>query len=242
MGEVVDGLSLFRAEAIKINDAFPSLSFREQDGKPIVAGELELRDIEGVNHGSYFIEIHAVEAYPYRFPFVFETGGRIPRNIDWHIFEHDGHCCLKNQPEELLACRLRINLVTFIGKEVIPYFFNQLFREKYGYFLHERSHGLLGDLEFFFELFRTTDLLELYESMLFVSGRREPSRREDCFCGSGEKFRRCHREAYRTAAKFSDVELQYFIGELVNSTVFKLHYPFQAWRFLSRRNNFNPRS
>lgn len=242
MGEVVDGISLFRAEAIQISDAFPSLSFLEQDGKPIVVGELELRVAEGVNHGSYFIEIHGVEEYPYRFPFVFETGGRIPRNIDWHIFERDGHCCLKNQPEEVLACQAGINLVGFIEKEVTPYFFNQLFREKHGYFLHERSHGLLGELEFFIELFRTTDLLKLYESMLFVSRRREPSRTEDCFCGSSEKYRRCHRDAYRTTVKFTEAELRYFIGELVNSNVFKLRYPFQAWQFVSGLNNLKPKS
>ena len=222
MGEIVDGISLFRAEAIQISDAFPSLSFLEQDGKPIVAGELELIDAEGVKHGSYFIEIHSVEEYPYRFPFVFETGGRIPRNIDWHIFESDGHCCLKNQPEEILLCKSGINLQVFIEKEVKPYFFNQLFREKHGYFLQERSHGLLGEVEFFFDLFRTSDLLELYELLRFVSKRKEPSRTEDCFCGSRMKYRRCHRDAYRIAIKFTDRELEYFISHLTNSAPFVL--------------------
>lgn len=228
MGEVVDGISLVRVEAIQISDAFPSLSFLEQDGKPIVAGELELIDAEGVNHGSYFIEIHAVEEYPYRFPFVFETGGKIPRNIDWHIFESDGHCCLKNQPEEILLCKAGITLQGFIEKEVKPYFFNQLFREKHGYFLQERSHGLLGEFEFFFDLFKTKDLLRLYELMSYVVKRLEPGRTENCFCGSKEKYRRCHREAFRTVIKFTDEELRYFIMQLVNSNIFKQLYPMQA--------------
>jgi hypothetical protein len=228
MGEVVNGMSLFRAEAIQVRDAFPSLSFLEQDGKPIVAGELELIDAEGVNRGSYFIEIHSVEEYPYRFPFVFETGRRIPRNIDWHIFEGDGHCCLKNQPEEILLCKAGITLLVFIEKEVKPYFFNQLFREKHGYFLLERSHGLLGELEFFIDLFKTKDLLTLYELMSFVAKRIEPGRTENCFCGSKEKYRRCHREAYRTIIKFTDEELRYFIMQLANSNIFKQLYPMQA--------------
>ncbi len=222
MGEVVDGISLFRAEAISISDAFPSLSFLEQAGKPVVAGQLELKDAEGLHHGSYFIEIHAVEEYPYRFPYVFETGGRIPRNIDWHIFESDGHCCLKNQPEEILLCKTGINLQMFIEKEVKPYFFNQLYREKHGYFLQERSHGLQGELEFFFDLLRTTDLLKVYEFLVFVCKRLEPGRTTVCFCGSKEKYRRCHRDTYRTIEKFTNAELQYFIGEIVNSKAFKL--------------------
>ncbi len=232
MGEVVDRISLFRAEAIQISDAFPSLSFLEQDGKPIVAGELELIDAEGVKHGSYFIEIHAVEEYPYRFPFVFETGGRIPRNIDWHIFESDGHCCVKNQPEEILLCKAGITLPVFIEKEVKPYFFNQLFREKNGYFLQERSHGLLGELEFFFDLFKTKDLLRLYELISHVAKRIEPSRTENCFCGSKEKYRRCHREAYRTTLQFTNEELRYFIRQVIGSKAFRYLYPLQAVQLL----------
>lgn len=220
MGEVADGISLFRAEAIQISNAFPSLSFCEQDGRPIVAGELELKGADSVNHGTYFIEIHPVEEYPYRFPHVFETGGRIPRNIDWHIFESDGHCCLKNQPEEFLLCKAGINLPAFIEKEVKPYFFNQLFREKHGYFLQERSHGLLGELEFFFDIFKTKDLLRLYQLLTFIAKRVEPGRTENCFCGSKEKYRRCHREAFRTAIRFSDRELRYFIMQIIQSKTF----------------------
>lgn len=176
------GFTAFREEATLISNTFPGLSLTEKHGKPVVVGELALVDNEGVLHTNYSIEIHPVEEYPDRFPFVFETGGRIPRNIDWHIFETDGHCCLKNQPEEILTCKAGINLIGFVEKEITPYFFNQLYREKHGHFLQERSHGLLGELEFFFDLFGTTDLLKPYELMLFVSKRIEPSRTEDCFC------------------------------------------------------------
>lgn len=108
----------------------------------------------------------------------------------------------------------------FIEKEVTPYFFNQLYREKHGYFLQERSHGMLGHLEFFFDAFRTTDIPKLYQLMSFVNKRIEPGRTEKCFCGSGEKYRRCHREAYRKVAQLSEPELSFFIQQLVELRAF----------------------
>src|SRR5690349_3890463 len=113
-----NGVTIFREEAISISNTFPGLSLIEKDGKPIVVGELMLTDNQGVLYTSYAIEIHPLEDYPDSFPVVFEKGGRIPHNIDWHIFELDGHCCLKNQAEELLACKAGINLIGFITNEV----------------------------------------------------------------------------------------------------------------------------
>lgn len=211
------GVSIFREEATYINKTFPGLSLIEKAGEPIVVGEHALIDSNEVFHTTYSIEIHAVPEYPFRFPLVFETAGRIPRNIDWHVFEVDGHCCLKNQPEEILICKGGINLVSFIEKEVTPYFFNQLYREKHGYFLRERSHGVLGQLEFFFDVFGTTDIRKVHQLMTFVNQRVEPGRTEKCFCNSGEKYRRCHREAYRKVVQFSERELSYFIHQLIES-------------------------
>lgn len=218
----MNGFNFFKEESITISNMFPGLQPLVKDGKPIVAGTLEMIDQEGIWHTSYTIEIHPVKEYPNRFPFVFETGGRIPHNIDWHVFQ-DGHACLKSQPEEWLACKAGINLVGFIENEVTPYFFNQLHREKHGYFLQERSHGSLGQLEFFFDLLGTTDLLELYRFLQFVRNRKEPTRTENCFCGSGEKYRRCHREAYRQVAQFNDVELDCLIVHLVAELKSVLH-------------------
>lgn len=222
------GSTLFEKEAVNISDVYPGLALIERPGKWIVAGKLILIDNEGVVQDNYAIEIQSVPDYPLKFPLVFETGGRIPRNIDWHIFETDGHCCLKNQPEEILICRRGIDLESFIEREVKPYFFNQAYREKYGFYLQERSHGLLGQLEFFFDLFRTKDLLKLYKFMTFVRKRSEPTRSADCFCGSGEKYRRCHREAYRTMCEFTDREFGYFLHELTHSNAFVRNYPVLA--------------
>jgi hypothetical protein len=224
----MSGIAKFNEEADLVHSVFPSLSKFERDGKTFIAGDIILADAGGNEIDRYTVEIHPVADYPNRFPHVFETGGRIPVNIEWHVFETDGHCCLMNLADELITCKAGITLTSFIEHQVKPYFFNQLHREKHGYFLKERSHGLKGELEFFFDLFGTSDITELYEMMRFVAMRKEPGRSENCFCGSIEKYRRCHREAFRTMSQFSNSEIRHFIKQIASTNEFRDLPPFLA--------------
>lgn len=219
MGKI--GLELFLSEAKEIGCQFPKLRVIEKNDIPIISGELDLVSENKRLIDTYAIEIHPTIDYPNRFPLVYETGGRIPRNIDWHIFESTGHCCIKTLPEEILICKNGITLSYFIEKEVVPYFFNQTFRRIKGYFLNERSHGISGEIEFFKSELRTDNILNIVKWLQFISQRKEPSRSEKrCFCGSQIMYRHCHRERYRKLAKLGDLELKYFIHEIFESEEF----------------------
>lgn len=159
---------------------------------------------------SYFIRIETTIDYPFGFPYVYETEGRIPHNIDWHVFPN-GHCCIKSIPEEALLCKQGITLLWFIEQQIKPYFFNQKFREIHGYFLNERSHGREGNIKYFEDVFRTKDLTIIAKGLLFIKGRNEPERVSKCFCGSGLKYRKCHREAFRLLSLFTDEELMFIL-------------------------------
>ncbi|RYE18569.1 MAG: hypothetical protein EOP45_13935, partial [Sphingobacteriaceae bacterium] len=45
-----------------------------------------------------------------------------------------------------------------------------------------------------------------------------------CFCGSGKKYRHCHRDAYRKVSLFSQNELKEIIRILIESKEFKIAY------------------
>jgi hypothetical protein len=209
-----DAMELFKQEAALIPGNIPSLNYAEkEDGLPYLFGELALRDEIGQIVDTYSIRIEPAPAYPFQFPYVYETGNRIPNNIDWHVFA-DGHCCIKSLPEELLLCKTGITLDWFIERQIVPYFFNQKYREIHGFFLHERSHGLKGNIEFFEDILRTRNPVKIVEWLEFIKKRDEPIRVSDCFCGSGIKYRKCHREAYRTLSKFTNQELEYYAGRV----------------------------
>ncbi len=220
LGQMSDGVEIFRAEAKVITSYFTDLIYTEDDnGMPQVRGMLKLNDELGNNIDAYDILIEYTLGYPFKFPLVFEFGGRIPKNIDWHVFPM-GHCCIKCPPEEILTCKKGITLKDFIESELRPYFFNQKHRELTGFFLHERSHGLKGKyIEFLKEVFKTDNLVEIADSLIFIRKREEPNRVSKCFCGRNEKYRKCHRETFRLLSQFNDEELMECFKAVVSQAI-----------------------
>lgn len=200
----------FRLEAEEF--CLKNTSFKyKQNGvePPEIFGSLPLMDDDGVQIDSFDIKIICTPDYPQTFPHVFETGGRIPLNIDWHVYS-DGHCCLCSIPEEIIVCNKGIDITTFIATQVTPYFFNQKYREMHGFFLKERSHGERGNIEFFEDTFGTSNLNKIKRLLSFIVNNEEPNRVSECFCGSGEKYRKCHRQAYKLLKPLPKIVLTNF--------------------------------
>jgi len=212
-GPVSDGSVAFKNEAVEFCKEAPLFSYKEnEEGVPEIYGSLELRDDQGTLIDAYKIRVVCIPNYPSLFPYVYETGGRIPVNIDWHVYEGDGHACICAIPEEILVCHNGITLSSFIENQVKPYFFNQKHREMHGFFVRERSHGQFGNIEFFIDIFKTSNILSIVKGLQYIKNRVEPGRTHPCFCGSGVKYRNCHREAYRLLKPLSPQILEAFIG------------------------------
>jgi hypothetical protein len=216
------GYVIFQDQIAEAINNYPGLSSFIKDGVPGLTGEIELMDVDGDHLDIYSIEILATENFPNSFPLLFEAGGKIPKNYDWHVYETDGHCCIKTTPEEILACKRGITLNSFIEEEVKPYLFNQTFRRLNGYFYQERSHGFLGTLEYLQEVFKTKNINLIKNGFLFISRRNTPSRTSMCFCGSGEKYRKCHRHAFETFSVLSDDQLNMILLQI--QQYIKNHY------------------
>ncbi|MDR7128093.1 hypothetical protein J2X69_000421 [Algoriphagus sp. 4150] len=209
---MISGYHLFREEASGCTSKYPSLQYvEEKEGIPTIQGELILESDQGEEIDSYKIKIICSPDYPSNFPIVFETGGRIPPNIEWHVHS-DRHACICSWPEELILCSQGITLLSFIENQVTPYFFNQKHREVNGFFLRERAHGMRGNLDFFKETFRTTNLRKIVSFLEYIKSNPEPNRTNDCFCGSGDKFRKCHRDEFRKFKPLSSEAIDTFMG------------------------------
>ncbi|RYX87682.1 hypothetical protein EON73_00920, partial [bacterium] len=183
MAETIHAFNLFKKEALALADLYPDLLLQPDGDTPALSGLIYLPGEEGEICDTYQIRIVPTNEYPNRFPLLFETGGKIPINFDWHVFETDGHCCILTLPEELLICKNEITLLDYIEKQVKPYLFNQTFRRLHGYFLKERSHGITGWIEYFSELFQTTNILKIVSWLRFILKGQEPNRVQLCFCG-----------------------------------------------------------
>lgn len=216
LGQVNDGFLIFKKEAEVIQVYYPDLTLDvfENDKLQGLSGTIQLEDEKGSFIDCYKIKVIPTLEYPYRFPHVFETGGRIPNNIDWHVYP-DGHCCISSIPEEILICKNGISLSGFIENQLKPYLFNQKYRELNGFFLKERPHGNEGNIQFFSEVLKTKDLNSILNGLKFIRQRKVPNRVSKCFCGSNLKYRKCHREAYHRLSAFNDKELDVFINMIM---------------------------
>ena len=216
-GLVNRGYEIFKKEAELVQLEYPGLTLDvdDKDGAPCITGIIQLENDTGIIIDNYKVKIVAIPNYPTRFPHVFETGGRIPINIDWHVYPDDGHFCISSIPEEILTCREGIILPTFIKNHLEPYLFHQKYREDNGFFLHERPHGNKGNIQFFTDIFKTNDLGVIVKYLSFIKLRKEPNRVNLCFCESGEKYRKCHRQIYRRLSEFTNQELDSFISMIL---------------------------
>ena len=187
---------LFTEEAIEAISNFPDLYLHSrEDSLPFLEGTINLLDEKKTTYDTYAIRIECPPEYPNNFPLVYETLGRLPHNIDWHLY-NDGHFCICTPIEEYIHCAQGITLISFIQNQVVPYLHNQSFREREGYFLQERSHGLQGTLESLYDLLDTTDVNKIYSLLVYIYKNDTPIRTSKCFCGSGKKYRHCHKKEY----------------------------------------------
>ena len=210
-------MSDFAAEAETIIKQYPKLNLIEKSGIKLLSGEIDLIDELGVLLDTYQLEISPSDGYPFMFPKVFETGGKLPVNIDWHVYEDDGRCCIKIPPEETLICINGITLHDFIKNELIPYLFNQTYRRENGYYINERSHGVIGLVEYYGEKLNTSNVTEIIRLLGFILNKSEPDRVAQCFCGKNEKYRRCHREAFRLLSQIKKNDLALHVKLIINS-------------------------
>lgn len=194
---MTNGYNLFRKEATDAkNLLLEQYNLVLEEGPLRLQGVLSLFDNEGGLIENYHISIIPNENYPNSFPLVYETGGKLPHNIDWHIYP-DGHFCIKSLIDELIICNKGISLLSFIEDQIIPFLFNQKYRELYGHFINERSHGNRGNIESLQDLFKTKNLSIIKKCLQYILSRKHPNRTDMCFCGSKTKYRKCHRSIYQ---------------------------------------------
>jgi hypothetical protein len=71
---------------------YPNLLIIDHEGCKFLKGILDIPSDDGSIVRSYSIEIKHTKSYPYRFPVVYEVGGDIPNEADFHKYG-DGRCC-----------------------------------------------------------------------------------------------------------------------------------------------------
>lgn len=137
------------------------------------------------------------KSYPFFLPKVYLLNHdeiKIPeRHIDP---DHHGLCCLAPNTECQLILGKNYTLVDFTKKLVKPFFVAQVIYENTGNWpFGDYKHYTEGLLEYYaLRLNISPDRVE--NALSILTGKSKLQRNELCFCGSGKKFKICHRNLF----------------------------------------------
>ena len=180
-------------------DKYPKLKLHNN----ILSGEIDIFDNNDTYYSSYEIKVVIPKEYPYSFPEVYETSGKIPRIADRHINDDEGNCCLCVLQEADIRAKRGITIFDFLDEYVAPFLANQIYFEANGEWANgEYKHGISGIIQYYCELFKTQDIKLILKGFDFYKAKSTKSY-EICFCGSGKKLKKCHQKAFFEVEKMS---------------------------------------
>jgi hypothetical protein len=98
MGQVKNSAPLFEEIERAVATHQPELVVSTTDVLILLEGRFVVSGPSGP-FDFYEVRVGVGPEYPSQEPIVFETGGRIPKDIDRHIFPKHGDCCLADCSE-----------------------------------------------------------------------------------------------------------------------------------------------
>lgn len=193
-------LGEIKKDVLKGLEKYPALQLKEVKGSLLVEGSFVStglgRDNEEIELETYDVKIGFLSDYPYSLPWVIETSEKIPRNDTNRHVNKDGTLCFGNFQDTAKVCKNGISFSFFLSNILNAHLVREFVRERnkdQKYPDGERSHGIEGHWEGYYDIFKTKDkgvILAELESILF--GKSKQGRNKPCSCNSGEKFKKCH--------------------------------------------------
>ncbi|GLU43274.1 SEC-C domain-containing protein [Allomuricauda sp. NBRC 101325] len=173
---------------------FPSLEYHHLPNKRFVhkvTGTFDIIDGEENHWGAFSASLYFTDSYPKGFALLKDNSRAFPWDLNWHIDEKTGLCCVCGPIEREERAAKGISILGFIEGYVIPFYANQIYKKEFGFYKNgEYAHFIEGIWEALEEEFGTSDRKQI--KLMLNQMRSKRGRNEDCFCGSGIKFKKCH--------------------------------------------------
>lgn len=195
---------LLQKDINSVLEIYPKLSFSKSNEINLLVGEIDIFDNDDNYCDSFLIELHISKNYPKEFPRLYEVGGKIPKIDDRHINER-GDCCVCIIHERELREKRGITIEAYIKEYAIPFFANQIYFENNPdkeWANGEYKHGIEGILQYYEELFSCNGVYKVLaeiEKAFSINIKHY----DKCFCGSGKKYKKCHRPIHFKLKSFS---------------------------------------
>lgn len=171
---------------------YPFLEYVQRENDCIFVGNIILNHVyEDVRMtGNFEIELVVPRDFPLALPTVKELSDCIDASYP-HRYPN-GYLCLASDLELKMHISKYQDISIFIDKYVIPYFYTYKYYKEYGIYPYgERSHGVMGNLEYLKDLFCVDNWKQVFDIIVFIIQSTYRGHLL-CPCGSGKRIRNCH--------------------------------------------------
>lgn len=141
---------------------------------------------------TYRLQIEVPHRFPNELPRTLELGGRIPHDIDYHVFE-DGSLCLGSPLRLYLIAHETKDLTAFVQRGIVPYLYAASFREKTGgpYPFGELAHGAGGLLDDYAQLLGLPTHQQALLALILLETKQHIANKYPCPCKCGQRLGLC---------------------------------------------------
>jgi len=151
-------------------------------------------DVSGsdVIEDSYKLEIFVPDKFPQAFPKVRETGGKIPRDGNFHV-NPDGTLCLGSPLRLLKKVHGTPNLTGYAEKCLVPYLYAVSYKLRYGgnFVFGELAHGDQGIVDDYSIILRLKDKHQITQAIQLLGRKKRIANKKPCPCGCGKRLGVC---------------------------------------------------
>lgn len=153
--------------------------------KANVSGSDEIED-------SYKLEIVIPDKFPRAIPDVNETGGKIPRNGDFHV-NSDGTLCMGSPLRLLEKIHSDPSLTGFVDKCLVPYLYAVSCKLMHGgdFRFGELAHGDKGIAEDYSDMLGLQERDQILQAIQLLGVRKRIANKKHCPCGCGKRLGAC---------------------------------------------------
>lgn len=164
------------------------------DGKITLTGSVHFNSKyskKELINDSYLLKISIDPRFPNILPNVYEIEGKIPREIDRHIFS-SGKICLGSPLSLQLAYSEDPTINGFIEMCIIPFLYaNSYFERNEEYPWGDLDHGYSAVIDDYLDIFKLTNQSQLIQALKILIASTFNANKMRCPCGCRKRFKQC---------------------------------------------------
>lgn len=141
---------------------------------------------------NYKLEIIVPDKFPQSLPKVKETGGKIPRDGNFHV-NPDGSLCLGSPLRLLKKIHNFPSLSGFADKCLVPYLYavSHKLRNGEDFIFGELSHGDQGIVDDYSHIFGLKEHSQITQAIQLLGVKKRIANKKPCPCGCGRRLGAC---------------------------------------------------